>query len=131
MNNLWFIYKDRDIDPHEIGIIGSKGPKDRQPFMMTFFKSLFHVNVRRTRSSKRSDGSSTGVTYYDHDEWNPYLSKWKIKNSIWYKFYSHTEMFCVSDPHDRYVSGRSCQKRELYVSFRDLGWQVCLFLFSK
>lgn len=34
----------------------------------------------------------------------------------------------VTDPHDRYASGRSCQKRTLYVSFKDLGWQVSTFV---
>ncbi|CAG2165999.1 unnamed protein product [Oppiella nova] len=90
---------ERDIDPHEIGIIGTNGPKDRQPFTIAFFKSRSHGNVRRIRQTSRKRQRSD-VSFYDHDEWNPYLN-----------------------PNDRYASGRSCQKRTLYVSFRDLGWQ--------
>ncbi|XP_054156534.1 bone morphogenetic protein 7-like [Oppia nitens] len=102
---------DRDIDPNEIGIISGKSAKHVQAFTIAYFKNLAAVfgSVRKRRdTSTTSDAKPvlrrtkkrSDVSYYEHDEWNPYLN-----------------------PSDRYASGRSCQKRTLYVSFRDLGWQ--------
>ncbi|CAG2118894.1 unnamed protein product, partial [Medioppia subpectinata] len=64
---------ERDIDPQEIGIIGTNGPKDRQPFTIAFFKSRGSGGrVRKVRQVSRKRQRSD-VSFYDHDEWNPYL----------------------------------------------------------
>ncbi|RWS28487.1 putative TGF-beta ligand glass bottom boat protein-like protein [Leptotrombidium deliense] len=89
-----------ELNAHEIGIVASKGRKDRQPFMLTFLQSpidyLTSSNRRVTREAKKPRND---VSNADSDAWNPYLNA-----------------------KDRF-SGRSCQKKTLYVSFRDLGWQ--------
>jgi hypothetical protein len=40
--------------------------------MTAFFKSKSHGHVRRIRATRKRQRSD--VSFYDHDEWNPYLS---------------------------------------------------------
>ncbi|RWS13376.1 putative TGF-beta ligand glass bottom boat protein-like protein [Dinothrombium tinctorium] len=67
-------------------------------FLKTPFSSTLSSSRRTIRETRKS--SRTEVSSVDQDQWNPYLN-----------------------PKDRYSAGRSCQKKTLYVSFRDLGWQ--------
>lgn len=103
--NWFFFFPGIEMETNQIGIVGHRGRKDRQAFLIGFFKSSDEL-VRST-SSKRTRRAvdsrrRTDVSFYDDDEsWNPYTS--------------HS---------DRYTSSiRSCQKKTLYVSFKDLGWQ--------
>lgn len=91
---------DLDLEAAHIGIVGHRGRKDHQAFLVGFFTSSGH---RAKRIKRAPEGRKRHeVSFYDDDEsWNPY-----------------------SSPYDRYSGGsRSCQKKTLYVSFRDLGWQ--------
>ncbi|XP_041360873.1 bone morphogenetic protein 7-like isoform X2 [Gigantopelta aegis] len=89
--------KGREIDPQKIGIVSKKGPIDKLPFMVGFFRMTNELHVRRTRSARRRQNSE--VSYNDE----PYYSY--SKNS-----YSRPRQTV-------------CQRKTLYVSFRDLGWQ--------
>lgn len=87
----------RNFEPHELGLVGTKGPEEKQPFMVAFFRTPSNRRVRKPRAAKRRQQDS----YYDQDGgWNPY-----------------------ANVHDRYSSSRNCQRLTLYVSFKDLGWQ--------
>lgn len=88
---------DRDIHPHEAGLTGIKGPDEKQPFMVSFFKTPTHLHVRRTRAAAKRQRSDLS---FDSDYWNPHAS------SDYY-----------------HQSKKNCQKKALYVSFKDLGWQ--------
>lgn len=104
-----------------------KGPTEFQPFMIAFFKNINaipeattgkrnHRHVKKGKGGKRktrdvskkkpSSSSSSSTTrnqqsFYEDDDWNPFL-----------------------DPVSKYhQEARTCQKRTLYVSFKDLGWQ--------
>ncbi|XP_043921352.1 bone morphogenetic protein 6 [Protopterus annectens] len=87
------------INPRDAGLVGRDGPYDKQPFTVAFFKAS-EVHVRTTRSTNRR--------------------KHQNRNRS-----THTqEVSRVSN--DDYNSSdlkTACRKHELYVSFRDLGWQ--------
>lgn len=87
---------DQDIDPHEVGIVGADGKENRQPFMVSFFKTPTNLNIRQRRSPRRRTSNR------DQQNWSPYTN--------------------TGIPF-HYPSKRSCQKRTLFVSFQDLGWQ--------
>uniref|UniRef100_A0A3B3DQK6 Bone morphogenetic protein 8a n=1 Tax=Oryzias melastigma TaxID=30732 RepID=A0A3B3DQK6_ORYME len=87
--------EDRSMSAGWIGLVGRKGPRSKQPFMVTFFRES-QVPCRPPRAVK------------------PPPRKKKIKYdlplpAIHSEF--HTEM------------GQPCRKHELYVSFSDLGWK--------
>lgn len=86
------------METSHIGFVGHKGRKDHQAFLVGFFMSGHRAKrIKRAQESRKRHE----VSYYDDDEsWNPYSSTL-----------------------DRYSGGKSCQKKTLYVSFRDLGWQ--------
>nr|XP_027201449.1 bone morphogenetic protein 7-like [Dermatophagoides pteronyssinus]XP_027201450.1 bone morphogenetic protein 7-like [Dermatophagoides pteronyssinus] len=101
----------KDLSPKSIGLFNSRGFKKYQPFMTAYIKSktndlqtpspnraeMFENKQRARRAvlnRKRSE-----LSYYDPDDRNPFLNT-----------------------NDRYIS-KSCQKRTLFVSFRDLNWQ--------
>ena len=95
-----------ELECSQIGIIGHRGRKDRQAFLIGFFKSSDRLAVRSSESKRARRATDarrrTDVSFYDDDEsWNPYTS--------------HSDSYTSSV--------RSCQKKTLYVSFRDLGWQ--------
>jgi len=90
----------RELHPREIGLIGNKGPADRQPFMVAFFKTPQELHhVRRTRAANRRQRMD--VSDYNGNDYNihQYLSE------------------------DKNFAKRSCQTRTLFVSFKELGWQ--------
>ncbi|KAF3817428.1 hypothetical protein GH733_012719 [Mirounga leonina] len=84
------------------GLIGRHGPQNKQPFMVAFFKAT-EVHLRSTRS--------TG-------------GKQRSQNRS--KTPKNQEALRVANVAEN-SSGdqrQACKKHELYVSFRDLGWQV-------
>lgn len=86
-----------EVHPSDIGLVGSKGPEHQQPFLAAFFDENVNLNQRKRRSSRRK---SRRESHYTDNTWNPY-----------------------ADYDTRGHRRRTCQKRTLYVSFRDLGWQ--------
>ncbi|KAL1423751.1 hypothetical protein MTO96_020815 [Rhipicephalus appendiculatus] len=88
-----------ELHPHDLGLVGSGGRSDLQPFMVAFLRDggpsrRRHRVTRATRKRHSAD-----VSYSGRHEKNPYFDT-------------------------RPVGRRnSCQKRNLFVSFKDLGWQ--------
>uniref|UniRef100_A0A667YVI0 Bone morphogenetic protein 8a n=1 Tax=Myripristis murdjan TaxID=586833 RepID=A0A667YVI0_9TELE len=91
--------EDRSLSAGWIGLVGRRGPRSKQPFMVTFFRAS-QAPCRPPRALK------------------PHPRKKKPKYDLPVPSI-HGE---VSQPHAN--SGRqACKKHELYVSFSDLGWK--------
>ncbi|XP_026093567.1 bone morphogenetic protein 7-like [Carassius auratus] len=88
------------INPKEAGLVGRYGALERQPFMVAFFK-VSEVRVRTGRSvgkrrqTNRNRSNSPQETSNRSAQTGDYNSDQKT----------------------------ACRKHELYVSFRELGWQ--------
>ncbi|XP_070534124.1 bone morphogenetic protein 7-like [Ptychodera flava] len=87
------------VDIHEVGILGEEDDDDKQPFVVAFFKATKEVHIRKTRGANRRKNR-----------------KGKNKNPD-----SVPRGGNSADPNS--PRQRSCQKRSLYVSFKELGWQ--------
>uniref|UniRef100_A0A3Q3KD81 Bone morphogenetic protein 7 n=1 Tax=Monopterus albus TaxID=43700 RepID=A0A3Q3KD81_MONAL len=85
--------KGESINPRVAGLIGRSGPQNKQPFMVAFFKAT-EVHLRSIRSAP---GGPTRCTHLSHPV--------------------ETQKNSSTD------QKQACKKHELYVSFRDLGWQ--------
>jgi len=102
---LYMIISDEngdDVDHRRVGLVTSRHSQDRQPFMVGFFKAGSHSGLHSSRQRRSPSG---GVSY--KDEAPPYYG---------------SPQFGFPPPHERLAS-RSCQKRTLYVDFKDLNWK--------
>ncbi|XP_063302377.1 bone morphogenetic protein 7-like [Pelobates fuscus] len=98
----------QSVDPRHIGVIGRNGSQDKQPFMVTFFKSSeIHLRSIRSTSSKIRN-QERAKTLKEQD--NPLLP-------------NVSESFISSTLNSNRFKRHACKRHELYVSFRDLGWQ--------
>uniref|UniRef100_A0AC11CMH6 Bone morphotic protein 5 n=2 Tax=Caprinae TaxID=9963 RepID=A0AC11CMH6_SHEEP len=104
-NNLGLQLCAETGDGHSInvksaGLVGRHGPQSKQPFMVAFFKAS-EVLLRSVRAAN------------------------KRKNQNRNKSSSHQDSSRMSSVGDYNTSEQkqACKKHELYVSFRDLGWQ--------
>ncbi|XP_047200178.1 bone morphogenetic protein 8A isoform X1 [Hippoglossus stenolepis] len=87
---------DRSLSAGWIGLVGRRGPRSKQPFMVTFFRES-QVPCRPPRAVK------------------PHPRRKKPKYDL-----------PVPSIHNRSPAnngGQPCKKHELYVSFSDLGWK--------
>ncbi|XP_076456461.1 bone morphogenetic protein 7-like isoform X2 [Babylonia areolata] len=89
--------KGRAVKPGRVGIVGTRGPADKQAFMVGFFRMSNELHTRRTRSTRKRQLDE--ISYSD----DPYSS------------YGRNTF-----PQFR---RQSCRRHTLYVSFRDLGWE--------
>ncbi|KAK1806416.1 hypothetical protein P4O66_004938 [Electrophorus voltai] len=90
----------QNFSPREAGLVGRSGALERQPFMVAFFK-VSEVHIRTARSTgKRRQQSRNRSTHPQEVPKGP----------------GHTD-YNSSD------QKTACKKHELYVSFRELGWQ--------
>lgn len=99
----------KSIQPRFVGLVGRSGPQEKQPFMVAFFRSeTIHLRSVRSTSGKH---------------WNEDKAK-ESKEHDDLPFGNITESFMSTSAHSgrRFVK-QACKKHELYVSFRDLGWQ--------
>ncbi|XP_044133025.1 bone morphogenetic protein 7-like [Bufo gargarizans] len=100
----------RRIQPGFVGLVGRSGPQEKQPFIVAFFRSeTNHLRSVRSTSGKH---------------WN--LEKAKAsKEQGELPIGNLTESFMSSSSTNagRRFLKQACKKHELYVSFRDLGWQ--------
>ncbi|NXC50624.1 BMP8A protein, partial [Penelope pileata] len=88
------------VDPGSAGLLGRRGPRSKQPFMVTFFRASSSP-VRATRAAK-----------------TPRRRQPKKSNDL-----PHPNKLpgIFDDVHA--ADGRQvCRRHELYVSFQDLGW---------
>uniref|UniRef100_A0A8B9KN04 Bone morphogenetic protein 6 n=1 Tax=Astyanax mexicanus TaxID=7994 RepID=A0A8B9KN04_ASTMX len=93
----------QNINPREAGLVGRDGALERQPFMVAFFK-VSEVHVRTARSpEKRQKSRQQNRSRSNHPQEAP-------------RGPGHTD-YNSSD------QKTACRKHELYVSFRELGWQ--------
>ncbi|XP_062889799.1 bone morphogenetic protein 7-like [Mobula hypostoma] len=87
------------LDPDFIGLVGQRGARSKQPFMVTFFRAS-QAPVRKRRAAKPRRGR---------------------------KKYSQPNESCERLPsvsgHNSGDQGHVCKRHEMYVSFRDLRWQ--------
>ncbi|KAF0035835.1 hypothetical protein F2P81_011147 [Scophthalmus maximus] len=91
------------INPRVAGLIGRTGPQNKQPFMVAFFKAT-EVHLRSIRSAPAGAKQR-----------NPNRSK-GAKSQEALRVASVAENSSTDQK-------QACKKHELYVSFRDLGWQ--------
>ncbi|XP_023661708.1 bone morphogenetic protein 6 isoform X2 [Paramormyrops kingsleyae] len=90
----------RSLRPEEAGLVGRSGALEKQPFMVAFFK-VSEAHVRSTRSiSKRR-----------HQNRNRSTQPQEASKSLSMADYNSSDQ------------KTACKKHELYVSFRELGWQ--------
>ncbi|ERE70370.1 bone morphogenetic protein 7 [Cricetulus griseus] len=91
----------QSINPKLAGLIGRHGPQNKQPFMVAFFKATeVHLrSIRSTGGKQRSQNRSKTP-----------------KNQEALRMASVAENSSTDQR-------QACKKHELYVSFRDLGWQ--------
>ncbi|XP_071114428.1 bone morphogenetic protein 7-like isoform X2 [Haliotis cracherodii] len=86
--------RGQDVDPRHIGIVGRRGSMAKQPFLVGYFRMDSELHERRRRSTRRRYRQD--VTYADQPSYPGNFPRFQRK---------------------------ACQRRTLYVSFRDLGWQ--------
>ncbi|XP_029468944.1 bone morphogenetic protein 7 isoform X3 [Rhinatrema bivittatum] len=91
----------QSINPKLGGLIGRHGPQNKQPFMVAFFKAT-EIHLRSIRSAGG-----------------------KQRNQNRSRAPKNQEALRVSNVAENSSSDQrqACKKHELYVSFRDLGWQ--------
>ncbi|XP_027028355.1 bone morphogenetic protein 6 isoform X2 [Tachysurus fulvidraco] len=90
----------QSISPREAGLVSQDGPLEKQPFMVAFFKvKKFHI--RTTRSIGKPRQQSRNRSNYPQE----------AQKGSGYTDYNSSDQ------------KTACKKHELYVSFRDLGWQ--------
>ncbi|KAK6321575.1 hypothetical protein J4Q44_G00085510 [Coregonus suidteri] len=94
----------QSVNPRLVGLLGGSGPQDKQPFMVAFFKAT-EVRLRSVRSA------------HGHKGRNPNRSKKPKTAQDALKVAEAAAENLSTDPK------QGCKKHELYVSFRDLGWQ--------
>ncbi|XP_067838066.1 bone morphogenetic protein 6 [Heptranchias perlo] len=89
------------VNPKLAGLIGLHGPHDKQPFMVVFFKvSEVHIRTTRSAANKRRHQGRTKSTSVQESPRATSLTEYNTSDQR-----------------------QACKKHELYVSFRDLGWQ--------
>ncbi|TWW59904.1 bone morphogenetic protein 8A [Takifugu rubripes] len=88
--------EDRSLSAGWIGLVGRRGPRSKQPFMVTFFREN-QVPCRPPRAVK------------------PHPRRRKPKYDL--------PVPSIQNKSPINSGGQPCKKHELYVSFSDLGWK--------
>ncbi|XP_008291669.1 bone morphogenetic protein 7 [Stegastes partitus] len=116
-SNLWLVNPEQNLGLHLVledsngqrrnpqlaGLVTGGGPQDKQPFLVVFFK----VNEVRLRSIRSAHGHKGRQS-----------SRSKPQRTV------QDALKAVEAATDNLgISKEGCKKHELYVSFRDLGWQ--------
>ncbi|XP_077164761.1 bone morphogenetic protein 5 [Paroedura picta] len=91
----------RSINVKSAGLIGRHGPQSKQPFMVAFFKAseVLLRSVRAANNKKKNQNRNKSSSPQDS-----------------------SRMSSVGD-YSTSEQKQACKKHELYVSFRDLGWE--------
>uniref|UniRef100_A0A8V0Z390 Bone morphotic protein 8a n=1 Tax=Gallus gallus TaxID=9031 RepID=A0A8V0Z390_CHICK len=88
------------VEPGSVGLLGRRGPRSKQPFMVTFFRASASP-VRATRAAKA-----------------PRRRQPKKSNDLPH----HNKLPGIFDDVHTADGRQVCRRHELYVSFQDLGW---------
>uniref|UniRef100_A0A672S7T4 Bone morphogenetic protein 8A-like n=1 Tax=Sinocyclocheilus grahami TaxID=75366 RepID=A0A672S7T4_SINGR len=91
---------DRSLSAAWVGLVGRRGPRSKQPFMVTFFRAS-QAPCRPPRALRHN---------------NP--RKKKPKYDL-----PHPNRPGIFDQNHARSGRQACKKHELYVSFSDLGWK--------
>ncbi|KAK1153102.1 bone morphogenetic protein 8A-like [Acipenser oxyrinchus oxyrinchus] len=93
--------EEHSVEPGLVGLVGRKGPRSKQPFMVTFFRQS-QPALRLPRGIRHNRKKHRGRTYdLPHPNKLPGLLD-----------------------HNHISDGRhACKRHELYVSFSELGWK--------
>ncbi|XP_048849571.1 bone morphogenetic protein 8A [Brienomyrus brachyistius] len=95
--------EDRSLSAAWVGLVGRRGPRSKQPFMVTFFRAS-QAPCRPPRALRHNSNNNQ--------------RKRKPKYDL-----PHPNRPGIFD-NSQLTSGRqACQRHELYVSFSDLGWK--------
>jgi len=103
---------ERDVSPHELGLVGDRfATSPQESFMVAFLKNArHHSDITLDRSKRSADPK-----------------KKKRRNKKTYSVIRQDFSYDTNNVYRDFYGGRNrrtgCQKRTLYVSFRDLGWQ--------
>uniref|UniRef100_A0A3P8VUH0 Bone morphogenetic protein 5 n=1 Tax=Cynoglossus semilaevis TaxID=244447 RepID=A0A3P8VUH0_CYNSE len=91
----------RSINIKSAGIIGRNGPQSKQPFLVAFFKAsgVLLRSVRAAGGKKKSHNRNKSTNQHE------------------------SSRAPKSGDYNTSEQRQACKKHELYVSFRDLGWQ--------
>ncbi|XP_051728266.1 bone morphogenetic protein 8A [Ctenopharyngodon idella] len=92
--------EDRSLSAAWVGLVGRRGPRSKQPFMVTFFRAS-QAPCRPPRALRHN---------------NP--RKKKTKYDL-----PHPNRPGIFDQNHASSGRQACKKHELYVSFSDLGWK--------
>lgn len=92
--------EDRSLSAGVVGLVGRRGPRSKQPFMVTFFRAS-QAPCRPPRALRHN---------------NP--RKKKPKYDL-----PHPNRPGIFDQNYATSGRQACKKHELYVSFSDLGWK--------
>ncbi|XP_053560814.1 bone morphogenetic protein 8A-like [Bombina bombina] len=87
----------QSMDPSFAGLLGRRGPRSKQPFMVTFFRASRNRSTRAVKQLKKRQQ--------------------KKNNDL-----SHPNKLPGIVDHVHSDGRQVCKRHELYVSFRDLGW---------
>nr|XP_055037799.1 bone morphogenetic protein 6 [Misgurnus anguillicaudatus]XP_055037800.1 bone morphogenetic protein 6 [Misgurnus anguillicaudatus] len=88
------------ISPKDAGLVGRDGALEKQPFMVAFFK-VSEIRIRSTRSTGKRRQQNRNRSSSPHE----------ASKRTAYTDYNNSDQ------------KTACRKHELYVSFRELGWQ--------
>uniref|UniRef100_A0A3P8U7E5 Bone morphogenetic protein 7a n=1 Tax=Amphiprion percula TaxID=161767 RepID=A0A3P8U7E5_AMPPE len=116
-SNLWLVNPEQNLglhlvledsngqkrNPQVAGLATGNGPQDKQPFLVVFFKAN-EVRLRSVRSAHGHKGRQSNRS-------KPQRTVQDALKAV----EAATENLGISK--------EGCKKHELYVSFRDLGWQ--------
>ncbi|XP_062841319.1 bone morphogenetic protein 6 [Trichomycterus rosablanca] len=95
-----------NISPREAGLVGQDGPQERQPFLVAFFKVReIHVRTARSTGKHRQQNRSRS----NHPQETPRGPE--------------ATTVCNLSDYNSSDQKTGCRKHELYVSFKELGWQ--------
>jgi hypothetical protein len=106
-----------ELHPKDIGLVGfhsEDSSEKRHPFLLGFFNApvttmTVNDDDSLSRTKRQANKKKDAVSYWDDDDsWNPYTQSGSRRFPNRY--------------HDEETS-LQCQKKTLYVNFKDLGWQ--------
>ena len=101
-----------EVSPHDLGLVGDRmAASPHESFMVAFLKNGHDREVTLNRHKRSPEPAKKGRTSSRRRKEYSYLEQDFGYDNVYRDFYGGQ------------FRRRGCQKRTLYVSFRDLGWQ--------